>query len=476
VRWEVVPRFGNAQEEVRISELDGVPVAMGKRINLGVYAWDAGTARYSDATIEGEIELGEGDTGLVACVATDHEPVPQPTREGIETRLDGTCAAWRRWAKGNTYDGPWRAAVERSALALKLLIYAPSGAVAAAGTTGLPERIGGSRNYDYRFCWVRDTSFTLDALATLGYREQVHSSLSWLLAATEPTHPRLQPFYALDGKVPRTSAELPLRGYRGSRPVRRGNTASTQRQLGNFGDLFDTVWHYVRHRNVLDPATGRRLAETATFVCDVWEREDSGLWELGEQRHYTISKIACWLALTRAIDLADRGRLPRDEIDRWRTERERIADFVETQCWSDAKRSYTFYAGTEDLDCAVLLGTHVDFGDPAGARWSSTIDALREELSEGPLVYRYSGMRGEENCFLACSFWIVAALAKARRLDEARELMDELIALGNDVGLYSEEMDPDTRELLGNFPQALTHLSLIRAAATVAGAEQGGSK
>ncbi|HET8528490.1 MAG TPA: glycoside hydrolase family 15 protein [Gaiellaceae bacterium] len=477
--WTVEPRFGLAQEDVEVFERDGTPVASGRRLNLAVLAWDAGTPLCTSDSVAGSIELGEGDTGLVACVATDHEPLPRPEREEIETRLAGTAAAWRRWVEGRDYDGPWPDAVERSALALKLLTYAPSGAVAAAATTALPERIGGDRNYDYRFCWIRDTCFALDALVELGLREQVHASLSWLLEASAKTHPRLQPFYALDGSVPRTTETLPLNGYRGSQPVRRGNGASTQLQLGNFGDLFDTVWNYVEQGNLIDRGTGRRLAESASFVCRVWRNDDAGLWELGENRPYTSSKLSCWLALRRAVQLAERGLVPRDDLDRWRGESEQIAAFVDARCWSEEKQSYTFYAGSDDLDCAVLLGQHSGFGDPAGERWRSTIAALQRELTaEGPLIYRYSGMREQEGCFLACSFWLAAALAKAGRVDEARRTMEDLLALANDVGLYSEEIDPATHELLGNFPQALTHLSLIRAATTVNDAERddGGSR
>jgi GH15 family glucan-1,4-alpha-glucosidase len=477
LHWEVEPRFGHGQEEVEILEFDGMPVATGKRVNLAVLAFDAGAPLRSSTSVTGAIELAEGDTGLVACVASDHEPLPRPARDELETRLEGTVESWKRWLDGHAYDGPWREAVERSALALKLLIYAPSGAVAAAGTTGLPEAIGGERNFDYRFCWIRDTSFALDALSRLGMREQVHDSLSWMLEATATTHPRLQPLYALDGTVPRSTQELPLRGYRGSRPVKRGNSASTQLQLGNYGDLFDTVWHYVEQGNVLDGHSSRRLAESASFLCRVWRNEDAGLWELGQDRPYTSSKLACWVALKRAVALAERGMLPRDDLDRWRDQQEQIETYVDARCWSEKKRSYTFYAGTDDLDCAVLLGHHVGFGDPAGERWSSTIDALREELTGGgPLVYRYTGMRGEEGCFLACSFWLVGSLAKANRVDQACRLMDEVLALANDVGLYSEEIDPATHELLGNFPQALTHLSLIRAAAAVHDARQNGGQ
>jgi len=473
VRWQVEPRFGYGTEETTIERIRGVPVAVGRRLRLATLAWGLGEPQHSTASVGGVAQLEEGDRGLLVCVATDDEPIPFPERDEVEARLDATGAAWKRWLGHRTSDTPWKKQVERSVLALRLLVYAPSGAMAAAATTALPERIGGSRNYDYRFSWIRDSALALDALSTLGYRDQVHESLSWLLDVTGPTHPRMQPLYALDGSVPRSQESLRLNGYRGSQPVRRGNGAATQRQLGSYGDLFGTVWHYVGHGNALDPTSGRRLAEVASFLCEIWENEDSGLWELDQQRHYTISKMACWSALTRAADLAEQGQLPGDERGRWLETAEAIRQFVEERCWSEAKRSYTFYADTDALDCAVLLGARLGYLDPGDDRFDGTIDALlREQRASGPLVFRYTGMRGEEGAFLACSFWLVEALARAGRGDEARTLMEELLPLANDVGLFSEEIDPDSHELLGNFPQALTHLSLINAAVAMANGDE----
>jgi GH15 family glucan-1,4-alpha-glucosidase len=472
VRWEVEPRFGYGLEETSFEEIGGVPVALGERLRLVVLAWGLGPPEHSTSAIAGAADLAEGEDGLLTCIAVDQEPIPQPSRDEIEARLAGTAEAWKRWVGALEYDGPWAHQVERSVLALKLLIYVRSGALAAAGTTALPERIGGKRNFDYRFCWIRDASFALEALTRLGFREQVHASLSWLLDATEGTHPRLQPLYGLDGSVPRSQEELPLQGYRGSRPVRRGNGAATQLQLGNYGDLFEIVWQYVEHGNTLDPATGRRLAEIADLVCAIWRNEDSGLWELGQHRHYTISKMACWLALERAVQLTEAGQIPGGDTKRWTETAAETREFVEARCWSEEKQSYTFYADCDDLDCAVLLASRFGF-DPEGDRMRCTIDALlREQRADGPLFYRYTGMAGEEGAFLACSFWMVTALANTGRVEEARGLMDELLPLSNDLGLWSEEIDPGTHELLGNFPQALTHLALINAAAAIADNEE----
>jgi GH15 family glucan-1,4-alpha-glucosidase len=343
----------------------------------------------------------------------------------------------------------------------------------AAGTTSLPEKIGADRNYDYRFTWVRDASFALDALTMLGLREQVHASLAWLLEAVGRTQPHITPLYALEGQVPRGVAELALDGYRGSRPVRRGNEAGAQLQLGCYGDLLETIDLYVRHGNRLDPDSGRRIAESADLLCEIWRNDDSGIWELPDLRPYTISKMAAWVALDRAIHLAQQGQIPEEGAERWRREAERVRAYVEERCYSEERQTYLFYADSEELDAGTLLAARNGFTDPKGERMRGTIDALRAELGAGgPLLYRYSGQQGEEGAFLACSFWLVEALARAGRTDEARETMDALLDLGNDVGLYSEQIDPESHELLGNFPQGLTHLALINAAAIVAEQEE----
>ena len=432
------------------------PQAAGR---LELHTWDTGQGRF---------ELPDGGSALFALVFVVDGPLPAPDRESVERRLSTTAEWWQRWAERHEFDGPWPDEVLRSALALKLLTHSPTGAMAAAATTSLPEKIGGDRNWDYRFCWVRDSSFALDALLRIGRLELVHSALRWLLDAVERTHPRLNVLYDLEGDVPDTCEELPLPGYRGSRPVRKGNTASPQVQLGCYGDLLETVWLYVCAGNDLGPEVARRVAEVASFTCRIWENEDSGIWELDDVRHYTNSKMDCWAALERALQLAERGAIPGRDAALWRRERERIRDFVETRCWSERRGSYTFYAGTDDLDASVLLGARNGFADPKGERMAGTIAAVQKELVNGPFVYRYSGAQQLEGAFLACSFWLVQALARAERVDEAITLMDQAVALANDVGLFAEEIDPASREQLGNFPQALTHLALIDAAGAIA--------
>ncbi len=239
-------------------------------------------------------------------------------------------------------------------------------------------------------------------------------------------------------------------------------------QLGTYGDLLATVELYVRSGNTLDEETGARIAEVADQVCRVWQREDSGIWELDRLRHYTSSKINCWVALDRAIALAEQGEAPGRNADRWSDERELIRAWVDEACWSDDLQSYSFYPGTEELDASLLLAVRVGFPPCDPKRLHSTVDAIRDGLDAGsPLLYRYSDRRGSEGAFVACSFWLAEAYARLGRLEEARAAMDALLSFANDVGLYSEQIDPETHAFLGNFPQALTHLSLINAAIAI---------
>jgi GH15 family glucan-1,4-alpha-glucosidase len=473
MRYELEPRFdfgaGDTALELRG---DAILASCGPH-TMAFRSWDAGEPSLAGERIAGELELRAGDEALLACVFAEGQPVPLPPRREIEVRLQRSAEAWRRWLDFHCYEGPWRESVDRSLLALKLLTTARTGAIAAAATTSLPERIGAHRNYDYRYAWIRDSAFALDALGTAGYREQVHASLSWVLAASAPTHPRMEPFYTLDRRVPRGQRRLALAGYRGSQPVLEGNGASGQLQLGCYGNLLETIELYVRHGNTLDADTRVRVGEVADHVCRIWEKPDSGIWELPEQRHYTASKINCWVALDRATKLGERGEAPADRLERWREQAHAIRAWIDRRCWSDAQRAYAFHAGSDELDAAVLLAARAGFLAADDERLISTVRAVRRELGAGgPLLYRYSGQRHVEGAFLACSFWLVEALARVGQLEDARQTMQQLLALSNDVGLYAEEIDPSSGEMLGNFPQALTHLSLVNAASACAQAQR----
>lgn len=468
MHWRVEPRFDYGLEEGEFTRLGPTVTALHGPHRLGIHSFDAGEAEYSKGAAEGSFETDAGSRGLLAIVYTNDDPVPGLDRETVDGRLESTIEHWRSRDSLVRFEGEFEDQVRRSALALQLLADVETGALVAAATMALPEKIGGSRNFDYRYVWIRDGTFTIQALLELGLDAISHRAFAWMLSATQHTHPRLQPIYTLKG-VPRPpNDELPLSGYRESQPVQLGNGAAHQLQLGNFGDMLDAAWHYTRHGHALDPESGVRLAEIADLVCEIWRNDDSGIWELkGEQRPYTTSKVACWATLHRAIALAEEGQLPAAHRERWRSVRDQIRSYVEERCWSEQRQAYAFYAGSNELDASVLLMSRMEFCEATDPRYLSTVEAIREELAEAALVWRYSGMREQEGAFLACSFWLVEALAGAGRYDEASRLMRDLVEVPGPNGLFSEEADLDGT-LLGNVPQALTHLSLILAAVALA--------
>jgi GH15 family glucan-1,4-alpha-glucosidase len=474
MRWRIEPRPGYGTS-VRLEERAGVPVASHGRDAVALIPWDAGEPVPKNGGIDGRVVTGEGSLAHVVIAAAHQEPLVLPARSEVESRLVGTERAWRDWSAPRMYEGPWRDAVLRGALALKLLVFAPSGAIAAAATTSLPETIGGERNWDYRFSWPRDSAFTLRALLALGCSREANAFFSWLLHASQLTHPEVRVLYRLNGRPGARERPLPLAGYRGSRPVRAGNGAAGQTQLDVYGEVLDAANEVARSAGGLDRDHARWLAGVADHVCAIWRQPDAGIWEVrSEAAHFTQSKMMCAVALDRACALAEQGFL-RGDAAGWRRERDEIRAFVESRCYSEDKRSYTRSADEDLLDASLLLGVIARYDEAGAPRLVGTVDAVRRELRHGPFVTRYvdeDGLPGKEGAFLACSFWLVEAYARQRRLDEATALMDELIGLSNDVGLYAEEVDPATGAFLGNFPQALSHLALINAAAAVAEASR----
>lgn len=419
-----------------------------------------------DDRVTARLVTQAGSRSVLALLASANEPLILPPLAAIEARIDRSDQAWREWSANLTYEGRYGEAVRRSALALKLLLFTPTGATAAAATSSLPERIGAGKNYDYRFAWARDVAYTVKAFLRVGAVEEAKAAFSWLTATILRHGGRLHVMYRLDGDLAPEERELDLPGYRNSKPVREGNRARGQLQLGVFGDLMETAALFVECGHVLDLTTRRLLAELADRCADLWRSRDAGIWELERAEHYTMSKLGCWTALDRAARLAASGQLDASHADRWRRERDRIRDWVDAHCWSDEKQSYVMHPGTDRLDASLLLATR--FGFERSDRLALTRDAVRRELCRGPLVFRYSGMEAEEGTFLACAFWLVEAFALLGEHGAAVQQMDALLAAtSGNLGLLHEQMDPGTGAMLGNMPQALSHLALVHAALAV---------
>jgi GH15 family glucan-1,4-alpha-glucosidase len=470
--WTVEPRFGYGRSGTRIERRLGFPVASAGADAMAVLAFDAGEPECGSEDVHGQLVVRDGAEALLALSVSHGDPLVFPPRGEIERRLEETLGFWRAWAGGRRYAGPWREAVLRSALALKLLIHAPSGAVAAAVTTSLPEELGGVRNWDYRYSWIRDSAAILDALLGLGCPREAESFFWWLMHASQLTHPRVNVLYRLNGGARVPEYELDFAGYEGSRPVRIGNAATTQQQLDVYGHLLQTAWLFAEAGGRLSADIASRLASTADLVGSIWRREDSGIWEVrGRVRHFTESKMMCWVALDRACRLAAAGQIPPANASQWRDQATAIRRFVSGRCWSSDRHSYMRFPEADETDASILLPVMMGYG--AGEdhdRQAATVRTVRAELGHGALLHRYrgeDGLPGGEGAFLACSFWLVDALARLGRTEEAADLMDDLLALSNDVGLFAEEIDPADGAFLGNLPQGLVHLALINAAATL---------
>ncbi len=388
---------------------------------------------------------------------------------------EATVRTWRNWAHkcGEApcvYGGPWHDMVVRSAITLKLLTHSHTGAVAAAATASLPEEIGGERNWDYRFAWLRDASFTVQALNTLGHTKEAMAFLSWFqgVISTHSDPSEIQIMYGLHGERVLNELELlHLDGYRGSRPVRIGNGAANQRQLDVYGEVLDAAYQLTRYGGVLKSEDWPFIRSLADYVVTAWRAKDAGIWEVrGGQRHFVYSKVMCWVALDRAVKLCDYLGDEEDKA-RWSSEAEIIKDTVLSEGYSEKAGAFVQSFGSETLDASNLLIPLVGFLPFSDPRVQSTIEATIKGLSSGVFVHRYKGydgLSGSEGAFLLCSFWLIDCLTLSGRVDEAREMFAELMGLANHLGLFSEEIDPLTGNFLGNFPQAFTHIGFINSA------------
>lgn len=411
------------------------------------------------------------------CSLTHEEESPAlipPLGAVARAKIERSSRWWQRWAARCGYQGPYRSAVVRSALALKLMTYAPSGAVIAAPTTSLPEQLGGVRNWDYRYCWLRDASFTLRALLSLGYGEEAAAFLGWMLHATRLTWPELQVVYDVFGEAKLPEKVLPhLEGYGRSGPVRIGNDAHAQLQLDVYGEVVDAATRFAAQGGDLDRDSGRMLIGLGRTVCKRWRDPDDGIWEARSGcLHHTHSKVLCWVALDRLVRMHESGQLS-VPVDQFRTHRDLIRSEIEARGYDEELQSYTSVFGGDDVDASLLtlpLYGYVEAGHP---RMRSTYTRIVETLAEGGLIYRYGvgtndGLPPGEGAFGICSFWAVECLARAGEMDAAVRAFEHLCSYANDVGLLGEEIDPKTGVLLGNFPQAFTHVGLINAALTLA--------
>jgi GH15 family glucan-1,4-alpha-glucosidase len=473
LRARVAPRFGYGMDPHTVTEVAAGVVFTAP--SLAVCLTATVPIEHDERDVTAEFKLAEGESAVFALDEAGSHAVLHPcSGEEAAELLAATVTFWRNWLSASRYRGRWREVVHRSALTLKLLTYAPTGAIVAAPTTSLPEQIGGERNWDYRYVWIRDAAFCVYALLRLGFTSEADAFMHFIVTTVTASQPSaaspMQVLYGIDGRTELRETELGhLAGYQGSAPVRIGNAAARQLQLDIYGELMDSVYLYDRWHQPISSAQWDRITTRADWLCDNWDQPDEGIWETrGGPKKFLYSQLMCWVAIERAIRLAIRRGLPAD-LELWRKARDAIYRRIMDRGWSPTLKAFTQYEGADVLDASVLLMPLVKFISPTDPKWLSTLDALTARLVSDSLVYRYDpqgspdGVRGEEGTFSACSFWYVEALTRAGRLDEARLAFEKMLTYANHLGLYAEQISR-TGEQQGNFPQALTHLALISAA------------
>jgi GH15 family glucan-1,4-alpha-glucosidase len=426
-----------------------------------------------DLTHGVELTVEPGRPLTVVVTAAHRGPLTRVAPSTAWQALEDDAARWRSWCAGIAYDGPFAAAVERSLVTLRLLTYSPSGAPVAALTTSLPEEPGGGRNWDYRYAWPRDASIGIGAFLGTGLDEQARAFLYWLLHASRLDRPRLPALLTLHGRRVPPERELTWPGYAGSQPVRFGNGARDQHQLDNYGWVVDAMWLLARRGHGLYRETWRAGRGMADFVAEHWREPDAGLWEVrGPPQHHVHSKVMAWLALDRALRIAETHRTPTAQTARWATERAAIGADVTANGIDRDRGVFVRAYERRDVDAALLVLPLIGLEPPDSPALANTIDAVRAELGAGgPLLFRYTpgddGLDGREGAFLPCSFWLAQALAATGRVDEAIDVVEQLLPYGGPLGLFAEEADPATGALLGNYPQAFTHATLVQAALAI---------
>jgi GH15 family glucan-1,4-alpha-glucosidase len=461
------PDYGRTTPFIKDAGKLGWRIGIGK--NLLNLRSDIKLGTNMGAGLSGSLTLKVGQAGAFSLTFSEDGPaILPPLDDAIAEKLNLTIDWWRRWAAKSNYHGPYQRSVIRSALVLKLLSYAPSGAIIAAPTTSLPERITGELNWDYRFAWLRDASFTVHALFGLGYKDDSEAFVDWLLHATRLTRPELRVVYDVFGERPPQERELiQLRGHASSLPVRIGNAAIKQVQLDLYGEVVEAVSQFIGDDKRLDGDVQKMLQQCAEYVCEHWQEPDNGIWEeRDKRRHYTHSRLMCWVALDRVLKMHARGQVRGIPARRYAAARQRIREEIETHAWSNKLGAYSQAIGNDDLDASVLLLSRHGFEEAFSQRMQQTHASIRNHLAPRPgLLHRNQQSKDRhEGAFALCSFWEVDFLAHCENPSAAHEIFSAALAYANDVGLFAEEIDPENGDALGNFPQGFTHLGVINAA------------